>query len=404
MESLKIPPASLATRASLARAITLVENERLGADALWREARRHCGRAQVVGITGTPGAGKSTLIAALLTEYAARGQRVAVLAVDPSSPISGGALLGDRVRMGEFDSDAVFVRSVSARGHLGGLSRTAGRIIDVFDAAGFDLVIVETVGTGQSEVEIGQYADVRIVLCPPGLGDEVQAIKAGVLEIADLLVVSKADSPLAERTVLELGAHFSRKYQGEWPVQVLPVSAPRGEGIATLIAALEAHGRVVGCGRRLSVSLPQPDRGSPGMMLVLVGATRFARTLAAVAAAAGCEVSLFDSRLRHGRLPQLPGVTVASESLSVALARRGSPGDTTLVVCTRCRELAEEAIRATQQCLGCRVLLPAGGGRERLLANIPEGAITRPPEAFSLDAGGGTLGRRAVRVLADLLG
>ena len=240
------------SRPALARAITLLENDRPGAEALMAELAPRCGRAHIVGITGAPGAGKSTLINALLGEYAKRSRSVAVVAVDPSSPISGGSILGDRLRMDEHGSrDDVFIRSVSARGHLGGLSRHAGRIIDVFDAVGFDVVIVETVGAGQSEVEIRHFGDSNIVVCPPGLGDDVQAIKAGIIEIADLLVVNKADLPQAERTVLDLTSAVRLRHRSDWQVQVLRTVATSGEGIAALIDAIEEHGRTTGVGKRL---------------------------------------------------------------------------------------------------------------------------------------------------------
>ena len=245
-------------RAPLARAISLVENDRPGAAELLAALAQRRGRAHVVGITGAPGAGKSTLINALLGELLRRGKRIAVVAVDPSSPVSGGAVLGDRVRMGEHGShDNVFIRSVSARGHLGGLSRTTGRIIDIFDAAGFDVVIVETVGAGQSEVEISRFADTNIVVCPPGLGDEVQAIKAGILEIADILVVNKADHPLAGRTVLDLEAVRGLRHRADWDVKVLRTVATRGEGVAELADMIEAHAHAAGIGRRLKPSVAE---------------------------------------------------------------------------------------------------------------------------------------------------
>lgn len=189
------------SRAAVARAITTLENDLPGAAALSAALAPYCGRAHVVGVTGAPGAGKSTLIGALIGELVRRGRDVAVLAVDPSSPHSGGALLGDRVRMSAAVEEArVFIRSLSARGELGGVTRTTDRILDVLDAAGFDTVIVETVGAGQSEIDIARIADTCVVVCPPGLGDDLQAIKAGILEIADILCLSKADQPGAERS------------------------------------------------------------------------------------------------------------------------------------------------------------------------------------------------------------
>ncbi len=276
-EAIDLPALLAGSRVALARAATVLENDRAGADALHASLVAHCGRAHVVGITGAPGAGKSTLINALLAEFVARGRRAAVLAVDPSSPLTGGALLGDRVRMeSQGDSDAVFIRSVSSRGHLGGLSRSAGRIIDLFDAAGFDLVIVETVGTGQSEVEIARFADTKVVVCPPGLGDEVQAIKAGILEIADLLVVNKGDLPAAARTAHDLQTAPILQHRDRWQVPVLRTVATRGEGIAALIERIDAHSRVVGRGLRL--------RQRAGEAAAAAAAVAAAPTAASVAA------------------------------------------------------------------------------------------------------------------------
>ena len=260
-------PAILAgARTALARAATLLENDRPGADALHASLVPHCGRAHVVGITGAPGAGKSTLINALLAELGRRGRRTAVLAVDPSSPVTGGALLGDRVRMADAgEGDTTFIRSVSSRGHLGGLSRTAARLIDLFDAAGFDPVIVETVGTGQSEVEIARFADTNVVVCPPGLGDEVQALKAGILEVADLLVVNKGDLPAAARTAHDLQTAPGLRRRDGWQVPVLRTVATSGDGVAALIERIEDHQRVAGRGRRLrsDTALAQTSGAAP---------------------------------------------------------------------------------------------------------------------------------------------
>jgi len=192
-------------RRSLARLLTLIDDDRPGARAAAASLADRAGRAWVVGITGVPGSGKSTLVDALLGVWLAQGHTIAVIAIDPSSPVSGGAVLGDRVRMGANAAHPnVFIRSFSARGELGGLSRAARAAVDAFDACGFDRVIVETVGTGQSETAIVALADTRVVVCPPGLGDDVQAIKAGTLEIADVLSVSKGDLPLADQTAREM--------------------------------------------------------------------------------------------------------------------------------------------------------------------------------------------------------
>jgi len=250
-------------RRAIARAISAVENDDPRAGGIARAIAPHLGRAHVIGITGAPGAGKSTLINALLGELIARGQRVSVVAVDPSSPISGGAVLGDRIRMGEYGAhDNVFIRSVSSRGHPGGLSRTTGRIVDVLDAAGFDAVIVETVGAGQSDVEITDLADTRIVVCPPGLGDEVQAIKAGIMEIADVFVVNKAELAGADATVRDLSEMLRLRPRTAKVVPVLRTSAARGQGVAAVVDAALAHAAAVGHGRRLG-ALAEAARAAP---------------------------------------------------------------------------------------------------------------------------------------------
>ena len=275
-----IPPALLAgERRVVARTISQIEHGELTAGAVSAALRKHLGRAHVLGITGAPGAGKSTLVHALLGELLARGQRIAVVAVDPSSPVSGGAVLGDRVRMGEHGAHPdVFIRSLATRGHLGGLSRSTEEIVDILDAAGFDTIIIETVGAGQSEVEIMRVADTRIVACPPGLGDSVQAIKAGILEIADLLVVTKSDLPGAQSTVRDLKdmLHLRAKPQaGAWTVPVLGTSAEQGADVAALLDQVAAHLAAVGRARRLR------ERAAPKAELTPIDARTRVMALAA---------------------------------------------------------------------------------------------------------------------------
>ena len=234
-------------RGVIARAITAVENDTEAGRAIMRAIRPHLGRAQVLGITGPPGAGKSTLVCELIDELTRRAKSVAVVAVDPSSPFSGGAVLGDRIRMERHTlAGRVFIRSLASRGHLGGLSRAVFRVVDVLDAAGFDVVIVETVGAGQSEVEIIDVADIQVVVCPPGLGDDIQAMKAGILEIADIFVVSKCDLPLADKTELELRYLVGLRKDRAREPRVLRVTATRGEGITELADAIESLGGAAG--------------------------------------------------------------------------------------------------------------------------------------------------------------
>ncbi len=255
---------------ALARAITAVENETCEAAAIRRAIRPHLGRARVHGVTGPPGVGKSTLVNAYVTELRRRGLSVGVVAVDPSSPVSGGAILGDRVRMSDHGADpAVFVRSIAARGHLGGLSATAAFVVEVMDAAGKDVVILETVGTGQAEVEVAQVADTKVVVCAPGLGDDIQAIKAGILEIADILVVNKADLPDAERTMSQLAGMLRlRRRRDGWTPEVLATAATTGQGVAALAAAIERHDEDLARGGRRS------EAGARGRALLAETAAR----------------------------------------------------------------------------------------------------------------------------------
>ncbi len=231
---------------SVARAMSLAEGRSEQSEALMAELHRHAGRAHIVGLTGVPGAGKSTMVAALTRELRKRELSVGIIAIDPSSPFSGGAILGDRVRMTGFaEDDGVFIRSMATRGALGGLARASLDTVDVLDAAGFDIVLIETVGVGQDEVDIVQAAHTVVVVSAPGLGDEIQAIKAGVLEIADIHVVSKCDKPDAPRTVQDLQGmlHLGRPGKGDkdWATPVVPTSAETGEGIEDLVAKIIAH-------------------------------------------------------------------------------------------------------------------------------------------------------------------
>ncbi|MGW8951024.1 methylmalonyl Co-A mutase-associated GTPase MeaB [Streptomyces sp. NPDC055709] len=230
---------------AVARLISLVEGASPQLREVMAELAPLTGGAYVVGLTGSPGVGKSTSTSALVTAYRRAGKRVGVLAVDPSSPFSGGALLGDRVRMSEHASDpGVYIRSMATRGHLGGLAWAAPQAIRVLDAAGCDVVLVETVGVGQSEVEIASQADTSVVLLAPGMGDGIQAAKAGILEIGDVYVVNKADRDGADATARELnhmlGLGESRA-PGDWRPPIVKTVAARSEGIDEVVEALEKH-------------------------------------------------------------------------------------------------------------------------------------------------------------------
>lgn len=237
-------------RRFVASAITELERLTPRSPRLLEALQPFLGRALVVGFTGPPGAGKSTLVNALIRVLRANGKTVGVIAVDPSSPVSGGAILGDRIRMtAALDDDGVFVRSLASRGYLGGLSPAAVRIIDALDAAGYDVIILETVGTGQNEIDVAEVADVRVVISAPGLGDDIQAMKSGLLEIADILVVNKGDREGAERTLQQLTGALSIRAGAAAKVPVLKTTATNGEGVEALLAAIDNIGdRVVALG------------------------------------------------------------------------------------------------------------------------------------------------------------
>lgn len=226
--------------------------------AAMAEIYAHCGRAHIIGLTGVPGSGKSTLVRSLALEFRKSGRKVGIIAVDPSSPYSGGSILGDRVRMHDLTGDdGVFIRSMATGGALGGLARPALDTVDVLDAAGFDLVLIETVGVGQDEVDIVSAAHSVVVVSAPGLGDEIQAIKAGVLEIADIHAVSKCDRDDALRTIadlegmLTLGRHSGRSKL--WKPPVIATSAERGSGIVELTSAIDAHFEHLNSSREIDV-------------------------------------------------------------------------------------------------------------------------------------------------------
>ena len=226
---------------SIGRAISAVEGNG-GSPEILRALFEKTGRARVIGLTGPSGAGKSTLVRRLAQAYRRRGKTVGIVAVDPSSPFSGGAILGDRIRMTELYTDpGVFIRSMATRGTLGGLARATSDAVDILDAAGFDVVLIETVGVGQDEVEVVKAAETTAVVLVPGLGDDIQAIKAGILEIADVFVVNKADREGADRTCAELSMMLDLTQDRGWRPPIVRTVATRDDGTAALLQALESH-------------------------------------------------------------------------------------------------------------------------------------------------------------------
>src|SRR5687767_11185146 len=228
---------------SIARAITAVENGANNAAQLMKAIFPHTGKALIIGITGAPGAGKSSLVDKLALHYKDRGQRIGIVCVDPSSPFSGGAILGDRIRMATLGLDKnIFIRSMATRGNVGGLSRATVDAVAILDAAGFDKVIVETVGVGQDEVEIVKTADVSVVVLVPGMGDDIQAIKAGIMEIGDVFAINKADREGVLRTQKELEALLSLAHRPDmWNPPIVKTIATENKGIEELAAAIESY-------------------------------------------------------------------------------------------------------------------------------------------------------------------
>jgi LAO/AO transport system kinase len=228
---------------ALSRAITAVENRTAESHDLLKSLFPHSGRARVVGLTGAPGAGKSTLVDALAAQYRKREQTVGIIAIDPTSPFTGGAILGDRIRMQSHNGDnGTFIRSMATRGSLGGLSSTTADVATVLDAAGRDLVLIETVGVGQDEVDIVRLADVTVVILVPGMGDDVQSIKAGIMEIADIFVINKADREGAERVEREVKAMQSLSMRNDtWVPPIVKTVASSGIGVAELATAIDKY-------------------------------------------------------------------------------------------------------------------------------------------------------------------
>lgn len=232
-------------RRAVARLLSLVEDDQPLSREILATLYPHTGQAHLIGVTGPPGAGKSTLLLGLAKEFRARGKKVGIVAVDPSSPLSGGALLGDRIRMQELTADGgVFIRSMAARGHLGGLALATGNAVRVLDAAGYEVIFIETVGAGQAEVEIASEAHTTMVVEAPGLGDEIQVLKGGILEVGDIFVVNKADREGAEATLSALRFMLKseeNRPRSKWQPPLLKAVATKGEGIAEIANALESH-------------------------------------------------------------------------------------------------------------------------------------------------------------------
>jgi LAO/AO transport system kinase len=228
---------------ALAQAISMVEREAPETERLLASLYASTGSARIIGVTGSPGSGKSTLVAALARHYRSHDKRVGIIAVDPTSPFTGGAILGDRIRMADLYTDrGVFIRSMATRGFLGGLAKATNDVVDLLDASGFDIVLVETVGVGQDEVEVIRCVQTNMVVLVPGMGDDIQAIKAGIMEIGDIFVVNKADRPGADKTVTEVTMMMSLvEEHGDWVPPIVKTVASKSQGVAELDAAIVKH-------------------------------------------------------------------------------------------------------------------------------------------------------------------
>lgn len=269
-------------RRALARLITMVEESRAGSGRVLGLAYPRTGRAYRIGITGAPGAGKSTLTDGLIREIRRRGEEVGVLAVDPSSPFTGGAVLGDRVRMQDHASDpGVFIRSMASRGHLGGLSAAAPKGLTLLDAAGFPYLVIETVGVGQDEVEVAEAADTTVVVVTPGWGDGIQAAKAGILEIGDVFVVNKADRPGVDDAVADLRTMLAMGGERPWSPPIVTAVAVKGSGIAEVLEAVDGHRRHLEQGGFLLVNRQARRREELRSALAAAYARRAAEVTAA---------------------------------------------------------------------------------------------------------------------------
>jgi LAO/AO transport system kinase len=293
------------SRRALARALTHVEADNATGRALLAGLYPRTGRAQTIGVTGSAGAGKSTLVGALAREERRRGRTVGIIAVDPSSPFSHGAILGDRIRMQDLTGDSgVFMRSMASRGNLGGLSESAGGALDVLDAAGFDVVILETVGAGQDEVEVANAAGTTVLVTNPGAGDEIQSMKAGLMEVAQVLVVNKADLAGADTAVAQLRSLLVIAAQqpsaGAWEPPILKTIARSGEGVAELVDAIDRHQAHL----RDSEHAAEERRALAERQVVALARAALHREALVAAAASGALASLVEDVARRDRDPR----------------------------------------------------------------------------------------------------